>query len=135
MVITKMALPRRTFLRGLGAAVALPFLDAMVPALAVAAPRTAAPRRLGFIYGSPNGVIQQAFVPKTIGANFELSPILQPLAPVRDQVLVLSGLAHRQADSFGDGNGDHDVDQDPHSSFVIRVAIEQSEKRCQREYL
>jgi hypothetical protein len=106
MVITKMALPRRTFLRGLGAAVALPFLDAMVPALA-AAPVAAAPKRLGFIYGSPNGVIQQAFVPKTVGANFELSPILQPLAPVRDQLLVVSGLAHRQADSFGDGNGDH----------------------------
>src|SRR5687767_8325629 len=106
MVITKMALPRRTFLRGLGAAVALPFLDAMVPALA-AAPNAAAPRRLGFIYGSPNGVIQAAFVPKTVGANFELSPILQPLASVRDQLLVLSGLAHRQADSFGDGNGDH----------------------------
>src|SRR5688500_16692201 len=98
MVITKMALPRRTVLRGLGAAVALPFLDAMAPALA-AAPSSAAPRRLGFIYGSPNGVIQQAFVPRTVGASFELSPILQPLAPVRDQVLVLSGLAHRQADS------------------------------------
>jgi hypothetical protein len=76
-----------------------------VPALSAAT--QAAPRRRGFIYGSPNGVIQKAFVPTTVGSSFELSPILSPLAPVRDQLLVLSGLAHRQADSFGDGNGDH----------------------------
>src|SRR5262245_59337400 len=106
MIITKMALPRRTFLRGMGAALALPLLDAMVPALS-AATQSAAPKRLGFIYGSPNGVIQKAFVPATVGAEFELSPILTPLAPVKDHLLVLSGLAHRQADSFGDGNGDH----------------------------
>src|SRR5258708_9641862 len=106
MIITKMALPRRTFLRGVGAALALPFLDAMVPAFSVAA-KTAPPRRLGFIYGSPNGIIQQAFVPSSVGASFELSPILSPLAPVKDRLLVLSGLSHRQADSFGDGNGDH----------------------------
>jgi hypothetical protein len=106
MIITKMALPRRTFLRGVGATLALPFLDAMVPALS-AATRAASPRRLGFIYGSPNGIIQKAFVPTTVGANFELSPILSPLAPVKSQLLVLSGLSHRQADSFGDGNGDH----------------------------
>jgi Protein of unknown function (DUF1552) len=106
MIITKMALPRRTFLRGVGAAFALPLLDAMVPALS-AATESAAPKRLGFIYGSPNGIIQKAFVPSTVGADFELSPILSPLAPVKDHLLVLSGLAHRQADSFGDGNGDH----------------------------
>jgi hypothetical protein len=106
MIITKMALPRRTFLRGVGATLALPFLDAMVPALS-AATKAASPRRLGFIYGSPNGIIQKAFVPTSVGTNFELSPILSPLAPVRNQLLVLSGLSHRQADSFGDGNGDH----------------------------
>jgi hypothetical protein len=106
MMITKMALPRRTFLRGVGATLALPFLDAMVPALSAAA-KAASPRRLGFIYGSPNGVIQKAFVPTAVGAKFELSPILSPLAAVKDQLLVLSGLSHRQADSFGDGNGDH----------------------------
>lgn len=104
MFITKMSLPRRTFLRGVGATIALPFLDAMLPALQAA---PAAPKRLGFIYGSPNGIIQKAFVPTTVGPGFELSPILSPLAPVRDQLLVLSNLAHRQADSFGDGNGDH----------------------------
>jgi len=106
MIITKMSLPRRTFLRGMGATLALPFLDAMVPALS-AATQSAAPRRLGFIYGSPNGIIQSAFVPTAAGSSFELSPILSPLAPVKDQLLVFSGLAHRQADSFGDGNGDH----------------------------
>jgi uncharacterized protein DUF1552 len=107
MIITKMSLPRRTFLRGIGATLALPFLDAMVPALSAAATKFAAPKRLGFIYGSPNGIIQKSFFPTTVGANFELSPILRPLAPVRNQLLVFSGLAHRQADSFGDGNGDH----------------------------
>ena len=105
MIITKMSLPRRTFLRGIGATLALPFLDAMVPAMK--ASTTGAAKRLGFIYGSPNGIIQKAFVPSAIGTNFELSPILTPLAPVRDHLLVLSNLAHRQADSFGDGNGDH----------------------------
>jgi hypothetical protein len=104
MFITKMSLPRRTFLRGMGAAIALPFLDAMQPALHAA---PVAPKRLGFIYGSPNGIIQKAFVPTTVGPNFELSPILSPLASVRDRLMVLSNLAHRQADSFGDGNGDH----------------------------
>ena len=107
MFITKMSLPRRTFLRGVGATLALPLLDAMLPAFSVPARAAVPPRRLGFIYGSPNGIIQNQFVPKTVGVNFELSPILAPLAPVRDQLLVLSGLAHRQADSFGDGNGDH----------------------------
>ena len=107
MIITQKALPRRTFLRGVGATLALPFLDAMVPAASSAARAAAAPaRRLGFIY-IPNGVIQEQWVPAQTGSGFEFSRILSPLEPFRDQVLVLSGLAHRQADSFGDGNGDH----------------------------
>ena len=104
MIITKMSLPRRTFLRGMGATLALPFLDAMVPALS-AAPKVS-PKRLGFVY-APNGVIQEAFFPAATGSNFPLSPILEPLAGVKDKLLVLQGLAHRQGDSFGDGNGDH----------------------------
>jgi hypothetical protein len=84
--------------------VALPFLDAMVPALSAQAAKPAV--RLGFVY-IPNGTIQPMWVPPTTGRNFELSPILSPLAPVRDHITVLSGLAHRQADNFGDGNGDH----------------------------
>ena len=107
MIITKKALPRRTFLRGLGATVALPLLDAMVPAASAMAQTAANPAtRLGFVY-VPNGVIQNQFVPATTGEGFGFSPILSPLEPFRDQLLVVSGLAHRQADSFGDGNGDH----------------------------
>ena len=107
MTITKMALPRRTFLRGIGASLALPLLDAMVPASTALAKTAANPtRRLGFVY-IPNGVIQDQFVPAITGSGFEFSPTLSPLTPFRDRVLVLSGLAHRQADSFGDGNGDH----------------------------
>ena len=106
MFITKMSLPRRTFLRGMGATLALPFLDAMVPALSALASAAKPVARLGFIY-VPNGVIQSQWVPTTTGAGFALSPTLSPLATVRDKVLILSGLAHRQADSFGDGNGDH----------------------------
>jgi hypothetical protein len=104
MFITKRALPRRTFLRGLGVTVALPFLDAMVPALSARAVKPTI--RLGFVY-VPNGTIQPMWVPPTTGKNFELSPILSPLSPLRDRITVLSGLAHRQADNFGDGNGDH----------------------------
>ena len=104
MFITKKALPRRTFLRGVGATLALPMLDAMVPALAA---KTGGPvPRLGFIYVS-NGVIQNQWTPATTGAGFDLSPILKPLEPVRDHVNVLSGLSHLQADTFGDGTGDH----------------------------
>ena len=104
MIIRKKALDRRTFLRGAGTALALPFLDAMIPALHAASTRSTP--RLGFVYVS-NGVIQNQWKPAVTGTNFELSPILKPLAPVRDQITILSGLAHRQADTFGDGTGDH----------------------------
>jgi hypothetical protein len=104
MFITKKALPRRTFLRGLGTTLALPFLDAMVPAMSAKSAR--ATPRLGFVYVS-NGVILEQWVPTAVGADFELPPILKPLAPVRDHLNVLSGLAHLQADTFGDGTGDH----------------------------
>ncbi len=104
MFITKRALPRRTFLRAMGATVALPMLDAMVPALAAQRLRPAP--RLGFIYIA-NGVIQNLWNPATTGPGFELTPTLQPFANVRDQINVLSGLSHLQADTFGDGTGDH----------------------------
>ncbi len=103
MFITRKALSRRKFLQGLGAAVSLPLLDAMVPALS-AAPK--APPRLGFIYIA-NGVIQKQWTPKMIGANFELTPTLSALANVKGSFNVLSGMAHLQADTFGDGTGDH----------------------------
>ncbi len=88
----------------MGAAVALPLLDAMVPALS--AKSAAAPPRLGFIYVS-NGVVQDQWNPAATGRDFELPPILKPLKPVKEHVNVLSGLAHLQADTFGDGTGDH----------------------------
>jgi hypothetical protein len=105
MFITKKALPRRTFLRGMGVTLAMPMLDAMVPALSAAGSGGSVPR-LGFIYVA-NGVIQKQWKPVTVGAGFELPPILKPLEPVRDHVNVLSGLSHLQADTFGDGTGDH----------------------------
>ena len=107
MIIKKLSLPRRTFLRGAGAAVALPLLDAMVPALSAVTRTAASPvRRLGFVY-IPNGAVMQQWTPAEVVSGFELSPILQPLAPYRDQLTVVSGLAHGQAEPLGDGNGEH----------------------------
>src|SRR5262245_15392938 len=103
MLITKKALSRRTFLRGAGATIALPFLDAMVPALSAAAKPVP---RLGFIYIA-NGVIQSQWNPAAIGALSEMPPILKPVEALKDQLNVISGLAHLQADTFGDGTGDH----------------------------
>ena len=92
MMISKKAIPRRMVLRGLGASVALPFLDGMVPALSALATTAATPTvRFGAVY-VPNGMVMQNWTPPTAGAAFELSPILQPLAPFTDQMLVLSGL-------------------------------------------
>src|SRR5436189_4043581 len=107
MFITKMALPRRTFLRGFGAALALPLLDAMVPALsALAGTAAASVRRLGFIY-IPNGAIMDKWTPTTAGPDFELPQTLQALAPFKDQLVVLSGLEQAMAYGIGDGSGDH----------------------------
>src|SRR6266446_9260071 len=102
--VTKKALHRRTFLRSMGATVALPLLDAMLPALSAKSVKLTP--RLGFIYIA-NGVIQNQWIPATIGRGFELPPILKPLEPVRNHINVLSGLSHLQADTFGDGTGDH----------------------------
>ena len=107
MFISRVSLPRRTFLRGMGVTIALPLLDAMVPALSALAKTAATPvRRLGFIY-TPNGATMAAWTPKGEGVLDELSPTLSPLAPVRDQILVPTGLSHKMAESMGDGNGEH----------------------------
>ena len=103
MFISKLAVPRRTFLRGVGATIALPMLDAMVPALSAAPKPTP---RFSFLYIA-NGVIQDQWTPKTTGAGYELTPILKPLAAHQNAINVISGLAHLQADTFGDGTGDH----------------------------
>ncbi len=92
MTIMKRALPRRTILRGLGATVALPLLDAMVPAASALAQTAARPvHRFQAIY-APNGMAMPYWTPAAEGTGFELTPILAPLAPFRDQLLVLSGL-------------------------------------------
>ena len=96
MIITRMALPRRTFLRGVGVTLALPLLDAMVPALSTIATAAKPVRRYGFFY-MPNGVAMNHtgvnyWKPKTVGADFEFSPILKPLEPFRNQVTVVRNL-------------------------------------------
>ena len=111
MIVTKLALPRRTFLRGLGATVALPLLDAMVPAFSATVKSAAKPIcRMGFIY-VPNGVAMNDslnyWTPKGSGAGFDFSPILAPLVPHRDRLTIVSGLAQKQGESLGDGNGEH----------------------------
>jgi hypothetical protein len=107
MIVTRKAISRRTVLRGIGTAVALPILDAMVPALTAAANTPATPvRRLGVVY-HPNGVIYENWLPKGVGPGFELSPVLSPLEPFRDKLLVVTGLSSHQAEALGDGGGDH----------------------------
>jgi hypothetical protein len=107
MFIAKLAVPRRTFLRGLGATLGLPLLDAMVPAMTPLAQTAAAPvPRLGFIY-HPMGTIYDQWTPSREGAQFEMPRILAPLAPFRDQMLVVSGLVHKEGASKGDGSFPH----------------------------
>ncbi len=93
MIITKKYLPRRTFLRGAGISLALPLLDAMIPALSAERLTAAAPvRRLGFIFYTC-GVDEDRWKPKGEGANYQISEALAPLAPYKDKFLVLSGLS------------------------------------------
>jgi hypothetical protein len=92
MFISKKAIPRRTVLRGIGATLALPFLDSMVPALSAMAKTAARPiNRFGVMY-VPNGMIMKNYLPVAEGAAFEITPTLAPLAPFRDEILLLSGL-------------------------------------------
>ena len=84
MIITKKAISRRTVLRGVGASLALPLLDGMVPALSALRKTAANPIvRLGAVY-VPNGIVMQNWTPSGIGTGFELTPILEPLAPFRE---------------------------------------------------
>jgi hypothetical protein len=107
---------RRTFLRGVGTAIALPLLDSMVPSV-MRTTRTAAaaegaasagalPKRMAFIY-VPNGKNMVDWTPAATGADYELTPILQPLAAHRKDFTLITGLAHNQANGLGDGGGDH----------------------------
>jgi Protein of unknown function (DUF1552) len=90
--LTSKALPRRTVLRGLGAAVALPFLDAMLPAASLRARGAGSPIHRFQTFYVPNGMAMEYWTPKGVGNAFELSPILEPLAPFRNQLMVISGL-------------------------------------------
>src|SRR5262245_51624073 len=92
MFISKLSIPRRTFLRGIGTALALPLLDAMVPAFTATVKTAANPvKRFAVVY-VPNGVTMAAWTPKATGGVFELTPILQSMLPFRERMLVVSGL-------------------------------------------
>src|SRR5262245_50454703 len=107
MIITRKHLSRRTFLRGAGALVGLPLLDAMVPALGWARDaKPQPPTRLCFVY-VPNGMVMSSWKPARVGNDFEFTPILKPLEPFRDHTLVLSRLMDYNANALGDGGGDH----------------------------
>ena len=107
MIVTKKAVSRRAVLRGAGAAIALPLLDAMVPAVTAFQKTAANPvRRLGVVY-HPNGVVYENWLPKGVGSEFEFSRVLAPFEPFRDRVIVVTGLHDQQAEALGDGAGDH----------------------------
>jgi hypothetical protein len=107
-MITGRHLSRRTLLRGLGTAVALPVLDAMSPAFAAAKRADAAnsPTRMLFCY-VPNGIIMEDWTPKATGRGYEMPRIMKPLEPVRDKMTVISGLTHNTGRPLGDDGGDH----------------------------
>ncbi len=105
--MTPRHLPRRTFLRGIGASIGLPFLDAMTPAFA--APAKAAgkpPTRMAFVY-VPNGIVMPEWTPTEEGREFSFRRTMEPMAPFKDKLLVLSGLTHNGGRALGDGPGDH----------------------------
>jgi hypothetical protein len=98
MIITKKALPRRTILKGLGAALALPLLDSMVPALTAQRKTAASPiNRLGIVY-VPNGIVMEQWTPAADGAAFEFTPTLRPLEPYRNHMVVVTGLNNKGPD-------------------------------------
>lgn len=102
-MVTKKHLSRRTFLHGVGATIALPYLDAMTPAFASAAKPVT---RAAFVY-TANGIIMKDWTPTEIGNNFDLSKTLSPLRNFQDQTVVISGLDHKNGEALGDGPGDH----------------------------
>ncbi|HXG48270.1 MAG TPA: DUF1552 domain-containing protein [Methylomirabilota bacterium] len=103
-------LPRRTFLKGLGTTMALPLFEAMSPltsfASAVGTSAAGHPKRMAFVY-IPNGANMADWTPRTMGKDFDLPYILEPLKPLQSEIQVLTGLAHDKAKPNGDGAGDH----------------------------
>jgi hypothetical protein len=119
MMIFKKTIPRRTFLKGAGTTLALPLLDAMIPAFARGAETGAKPVvRLSTVF-FPHGRIMRSWTPKTEGAGFAMSPTLEPLAPFRDQLLVLSGLNIKAADPVGNEPGG--VHARPAAAFLTGI--------------
>jgi hypothetical protein len=100
MFIFKKSISRRTVLKGIGASIGLPLLDAMSPAASAWAqtPAGKTPTRLAFI-GFPHGAIMDRWVPKQAGADFEMSPILEPLTPYRKHLTIVSGLRNKPAET------------------------------------
>jgi hypothetical protein len=107
-LITKKHIPRRTFLRGVGTAISLPLLDSMLPAQTPLANTAAAQLKLGLLF-IPHGAVIANWTPIGEGTDFKLSRTLQPLEPFKDQVVVVSNLAHKMAAPAGEGDngGDH----------------------------
>ena len=127
MIVTKKAVSRRAVLRGAGAAIALPLLDAMVPALTAFQKTAANPvRRLGVVY-HPNGVVYENWLPKGVGNEFEFSRVLAPFEPFRDRVVVVTGLHDQQAEALGDGAGDHSRAS---GSYLTGVHIRKSDSQA-----
>jgi Protein of unknown function (DUF1552) len=108
MFITRKHLSRRTLMRGVGTAIALPYLDAMLPAFGApgGAAETKSPIRLAFVY-IPNGAVMQDWTPEAAGSNYGFTPILKPLEAYREDMFVLTGLAANNGNALGDGGGDH----------------------------
>ncbi len=106
MMITRKPLGRRTLLRGLGASLALPVLEAMSTTVKAAEAAAASRKRLQVLY-TPNGMIMQNWSPAQLGADYTISPILKPLEPFRDKFVVIKNLDHVMAEAMGDGAGDH----------------------------
>src|SRR5439155_16442428 len=108
MLVFKKSIPRRAFLRGAGTALALPLLDAMVPAFASPAETAAkTAKRLSF-FTVPNGMIMEKWTPAAVGSSFELTPIMEPFAAFKDRMLIIGGLANNEARKLEfEINGDH----------------------------
>jgi hypothetical protein len=107
MIITKKSISRRAMLQGMGASLALPLLDAMIPAMAATRLTAGKPAvRMAFVY-VPNGIIPKGWLPTTTGADYEFLSTMKPLEQYRDKMLVLSNLMQRGGRALGDGAGDH----------------------------
>lgn len=99
-------LSRRSLLRGLGAAITLPVMESLIPSAMANTVLENRPKRMSVFY-TPNGMRMAEFTPATVGANYEMTPILQSIAQHRDKFSVITGLAHYNASALGDGPGSH----------------------------